>query len=261
MKKLLLILLLLMPLFAYADCPAMRLTGVHPVPLNGAHGLNKCSCSSCHQGARIAPRIENNCAACHATGRGSAMQAPATHIPFAGADCSNCHRDTLLSFKPADFRHQAPWVNAGGCLNCHNGSHNGAGARGLPNDHIPTSGASCDNCHKSTSSWDAKMAHSVTTTPAGGCNTCHLTGRGDATRMPSGHLSTTASCDTCHTTGYTTFSNGRYHANNTPVAGSCGTCHSMTPVLGAMGQQANHKVYQLTCEQCHLTTNSWSCEL
>lgn len=264
------------------------------------------SCGTCH-GTTVYPNVASITAV--------------THIPqSSGNACDTCHAYptvTPSTFANASF-HKPLGVLAATpatCSNCHNGSYPAPSAYGTNTTspaslgaqamnsvssftHIATT-ADCFTCHTvtNTSSFNSflstaltTMVHNATTTPPGGCGTCHL---GQYTGVISlngtTHIPQTSAnaCDVCHTSAissYTTtnatFTGVLFHTNSlgNPPTGTCSACHSgsYTPaatVSGANGTNSGlaatgassktsvittHLATTADCVTCHTATNTAS---
>ena len=232
MKKLLLILMLMMPMFAQAQCDKYI-----PKHSAQAHPVNICSCDSCHQGGLNKGTAPTGCFQCHST-RSAATMYGASHVRSANIECSNCH--TVQSFLSAHMNHSA--VISINCSSCHGVSPD---ARGKPNDHIPTT-AECNTCHK-TSTWDAKMNH---TGIVSGCASCHAKDKNNS------HIPTTAACETCHTSTMT-FTGARF-GHPLGDAENCESCHGNT-MINVTQKAPNHPVTAENCINCHTGTTTFNC--
>ena len=219
-------------------------------PLTGLH--TKARCEACHTGGQFkgTPR---DCAACHQAGqrlsRGNVVM-PARHMP-SSRSCDNCHRtDTFAGVR---FNHAG--VTAGSCLSC----HNAAFGAGKPAAHVATT-ASCDSCHRTTA-WLPATGFDHAGVAAGTCGTCHNGSR--AAGLPPAHVPVAtlpvaaAACDSCHKGSFSTWANGRLHAN-VSVVGGCTTCHT-GGFTAAVGKPVNatHATVTGNCESCHKSTTTW----
>jgi hypothetical protein len=219
------------------------------------------TCDTCHStqtylGARFshAGVAPGSCASCHSGGLASSK--PASHVQTS-ASCDACHR--VSAWLPATgFDHAG--VAAGTCGSCH-----GAGrAAGKPSTHMPTTLA-CDACHKSFSGWRPTVWNHTQVAVAGQCAGCHTGAFPPADGQPVNHVpyrsvavAAAANCDACHKGSFTTWANGRFHANFA-VAGGCASCHSGS-FLAAVGKPntATHAGVTGNCESCHKSTTSWA---
>ena len=219
-------------------------------PLTGLH--TKARCEARHTGGQFkgTPR---DCAACHQAGqrlsRGNVVM-PARHMP-SSRSCDNCHRtDTFAGVR---FNHAG--VTAGSCLSC----HNAAFGAGKPAAHVATT-ASCDSCHRTTA-WLPATGFDHAGVAAGTCGTCHNGSR--AAGLPPAHVPVAtlpvaaAACDSCHKGSFSTWANGRLHAN-VSVVGGCTTCHT-GGFTAAVGKPVNatHATVTGNCESCHKSTTTW----
>ena len=147
--------------------------------------------------------------------------------------CSSCHLSGVWKGTPTT------------CTGCHSGTR--PPAKGKTTGHIPST-AECSVCHSTTVFSGATMVHNATTSPAGGCATCHngsFTSQ-NAVGKPSDHVATTLSCDACHSTSNW---NGARFSHIGVVVGTCATCHNGT---NAMGLPSNHiPTGAASCDTCH----------
>lgn len=184
------------------------------------HIPTSASCEACHRTTAWIPLLTpyshsgiaaGTCLTCHVSSFAQMEYKSATHIPTS-ASCEVCHAMTASSFKSATMNHNG---TAGQCATCHNGSYTGANALGVDGNHIPTttvsaSWASCDACHKSTTTFTGVKLHATVFTSnsqyPGTCAKCHEWGNpyGLTGRIPGEHTSTSRkapnSCDNsgCH---------------------------------------------------------------
>lgn len=179
-----------------ASCHIASYAQMEYKPLN--HIPTTASCDACHRTTAWTPLITpyshsgiaaGTCLSCHLASYALMEYKSATHIPTS-ASCEVCHAMTASAFKPARMNHNG---TNGQCATCHNGSYTGANALGVDANHIPTtavsaSWASCDACHKSTTTFGGVRLHATVFTSnsqyPGTCAKCHewnnpygLTGR------------------------------------------------------------------------------------
>jgi hypothetical protein len=125
---------------------------------------------------------------------------------------------------------------------------------GKPADATHASATTCENCHKSTSSWAGARVDHSTFTAATNCATCH--NGSSATGKPATHIPVGATnCASCHrVTGWVP---STWNHTQVTVTNQCASCHSggFPP---ADGRSANHIPYaSLTgvaitnCDTCH----------
>ena len=205
-------------------------------------------CEGCHQNA-IFKGTPRDCASCHRPGmrlaRGNVVM-PAKHLTTQQA-CDACH--TTRTFVGARFNHAG--IAPGSCLSC----HNGGAATGKPPAHIATT-ASCETCHRSTSTWLAVSGgHSAANAVGTGtCDTCH-NGVGARGKTPN-HIPVPAGlakCDACHRSQASfTVAVRTYHSVLTTRA--CATCHNGT---SAKGKPPTHVATTAACDSCHKSTTTW----
>jgi Cytochrome c7 and related cytochrome c/Cytochrome c554 and c-prime len=247
------------------DCASCHLSGKRfargNVVMPQQHIPTQATCETCHStksfvGAKFnhAGVAPGSCQTCH-NGTLSAGK-PSNHIQT-NASCDSCHRTTAWS-PAANFDHSG--VVAGTCATCH-----GAGrATGKSPAHMPTNaGQSCDDCHKSFSVWRPTAWNHTQMATSGQCASCHSGGTPPADGKPTNHVPyasvgamAAANCDACHKGSFSSWANGRVHANFA-VAGSCASCHS-GGFLNAVGKP-NTAVHNgvTNCESCH-NTSGWA---
>jgi hypothetical protein len=247
------------------DCASCHQSGMRfargNVVMPQQHIPTQQACESCHTtktfvGAKFnhAGVAPGSCQSCHNGARSTGK--PATHIQT-NASCDSCHRTTAWS-PAAGFDHNG--VVPGTCASCH-----GAGrATGKAATHMPTSaGQSCDDCHKSFSTWRPSAWNHTQMAVTGQCASCHSGGYPPADGRPANHVPyasigvmAAANCDACHKGSFSSWANGRVHANFT-VAGSCASCHSGA-FLNAVGKPNTPVHSGVThCESCH-NTSGWA---
>jgi len=149
------------------------------------------------------------------------------------ARCESCHIQGQFRGTPRD------------CATCHMAG-NRLGATAKPNQHVPTTGAPCDSCHRTTGWIPASYSHAGVA--PGACMTCHNGSM--STGKPRGHTLTTESCDKCHrTTAWVPA--GYNHLGVVP--GTCTTCHNGTTATGVPNGHLGG-VNPGQCDGCHRTT-------
>jgi hypothetical protein len=142
MKRLFLLLVLLMPMFANADgfCAGMW-TDHNRFTLTSPHDQTKChECVNCHLNGNLNPGGAGGgatCNSCHLGSRPLAKPKNAGHIQTS-LDCITCHR-LASTFEDGKMNHLGIST---GCASCH---HKSAG-------HPEVTNPNCEACH-STSSW------------------------------------------------------------------------------------------------------------
>lgn len=189
MKKLILIFLFLVPLFANATTACNGRWVEHKNwSLTGAHAKEKCACTHCHQGALVAETAPTTCVGCHQNAKLVTTKLPKVHLPTGAIDCGYCH--TVHSFLGTKTDHSAFAKQT--CDSCHNQTFQ----LEAPFQHVKTK-LDCAVCHQAES-WAAKFDHDKAKVKPATCNNCHLFGKNGATLKPSGHIITFESCDTCH---------------------------------------------------------------
>ena len=249
------------------DCASCHLSSMRfargNVVMPQQHLPTQLSCDSCHStqsfvGARFNHQgvVPGTCTSCHNGSTGSGK--PSGHIQTS-ASCDSCHRTNAWS--PAtSFDHAG--VLPGTCSSCH-----GAGrASAKPARHMPTNaGQSCDDCHRSFTAWRPTAWNHSQMPVTGQCASCHTGGYPPADGRPANHVpyatvpaAASANCDTCHRGSYSTWANGRLHANVSVTTG-CASCHTGT-YLNAVGKpnNATHATVTGNCESCHRSTSTWA---
>jgi hypothetical protein len=239
------------------------------------------SCLSCHSSDNPHPNVTVNpadathaavlargqsCDQCHNTTQFTAPKMPVNHIPTAPVACENCHRSSDYRAMPSitDIHANAQSTSSN-CQQCHSAGAVVAYAMpgmvpalvGPPDNHIGTSGQSCETCHVGPNS-------SITATPVrdganfgnsafnhsgntASCASCHGPGITDTTfyrvspktvsSLTPAHIPYSGTCDSCHVNSVpvgqipltyasgsmTSFANAKFsHAG---ITSSCGTCH------------------------------------
>jgi Cytochrome c7 and related cytochrome c len=244
------------------DCASCHLSSMRlargNVVMPQQHLPTQLACDSCHTtqsfvGAKfnhvgVAP---GSCQSCHngSTGTGK----PSGHI-LTSASCDSCHRTNAWS-PAASFDHSG--VVAGTCTSCH-----GAGrATGKSANHMPTNaGQTCDDCHRSFSSWRPSTWNHTQTAVTGQCASCHSGAFPPADGRPSNHVpyasiaaAASANCDTCHRGSFASWANGRLHAN-VSIGSGCASCHNGS-FLNAVGKPATPVHSGASAyESCHTTS-------
>ncbi len=250
------------------DCASCHVSGLRfsrgnvVKPMNHVTFPAQLTCDSCHNtktyvGARFthAGVLPGSCQSCH---NGSTAGGKSSNHIQTSASCDACHRTSAWS-PAAGFDHVG--VVAGTCATCH-----GAGrATGKPAQHMPTNaGQSCDSCHKTFTSWRPSAWNHTQMVVTAQCATCHSGAYPPADGRPTNHVpyqtvtvAAAANCDACHKGSFSTWANGRFHANFAVTTG-CAACHSGT-FLNAVGKpnNATHATVTGNCESCHKTTSTW----
>jgi hypothetical protein len=234
MKRLFLLLVLLMPLFANAGtCSAYA--AKHSVQ---THNASICTCENCHYNG-VYKGTPTTCIGCHMiSGIPNIVRKPTSHIPTDAIPCESCHKSTS-TFVNSPMNHTV--VTDKLCTTCHNGTL----AKGKSSGHIATS-QQCDVCHTSRTSFDSgtKMNH---TGIIDGCSSCHH-------NKPTSHIVTSASCENCHT-GFSTWSGGRYTHTGQE---NCALCHG-NPAIAVTQKSPSHIATAETCNACHDSTVTFKC--
>jgi hypothetical protein len=227
------------------------------------------NCDTCHRGGystwangrlHASVSLSSGCASCHTGTYLNAVGKPnnATHATVTG-NCESCHRSTS-TWAGARTDH-ASFNASTNCASCHNGS----AATGKPGNHVPTT-ASCFSCHNvSPAGWTPTKWNHTQVTVTAACASCHTGGYPPADGRPANHIpyqtvamTAAANCDSCHRGSFTTWGNGRLHANFS-ISTGCVSCHSGA-YLNAVGKPSNttHATVTGNCESCHRSTASWS---
>ena len=234
------------------SCHNGRLSMARP-PSHSSGNKATNSCDQCHRTYAWLPASWNHSGAtpgqcatqCH-NGTGAPGQ-PSGHstatlynkIPKSNyfPACDTCH--SFTGWSPAPFKH----LVAGLCSDCHD-------YNGKPTPHIAVApGATCDNCHRSRTSWLPASMH--TGNEAGICRSCH----NNTANQDSKHTTTTIatlSCDVCHT--QTTWTGAHTY---TRVKSYCGVCHyTDSKAIKKHGTiSVGSKYYN--CGDCHRSTSKW----
>ena len=213
----------------------------------------------------------HNCISCHGTAGTAAVKINiATHLSvLPSAQCDFCH--TTVSFKPATkFDHTLTSVTT--CFTCHNGTTAISTGKLTTKSaaHIVITGTACEDCHKSTTTWNVSSAQVDHTQVSATCANCHsggtklsLTG-GTVSFKGTTHLSTTNTCTACHTTGGVPWKPAKAfdhtQANGGGTTG-CYACHNGTLTVSdgkLYGKSVNHILSNTTCEACHKSYANWN---
>jgi len=247
--------------------PADGRPGNH-IPYASIAAAASANCDTCHKGSTTTwanGRFHNNvavtgsCASCHTGSFMSAVGKPGTPVHNGVTNCESCHN--TAGWAGAKVEHSA--FNAStNCASCHNGST----ATAKPAGHMPTGATACFSCHNvSPAGWKPTKWTHTQMVVSGQCASCHTGGYLPADGRPSNHIpyqsvavSAGANCDSCHKGTYTTWGNGRYHANYL-VSSGCATCHTGA-YLQAVGKpnNATHASVTGNCESCHKSSSTWS---
>jgi Cytochrome c7 and related cytochrome c len=248
--------------------PADGKPGNH-IPYQSVALTAAANCDSCHKGSFTTwanGRLHSNyslgtgCVSCHSGAYLSAVGKPnnATHAAVSG-NCESCHKSTA-TWAGAKTDHST-FTAATTCATC----HNGAAATGKPGNHMPTT-ANCVACHNvSPALWTPTKWNHTQVAVTAQCASCHTGGYPPADGRPSNHipyqtvaLTAAANCDSCHKGSFTTWTNGRLHANYS-ISTGCFSCHSGA-YLSAVGKPntPTHTGVTGNCESCHKSTASWA---
>ncbi|MEQ1685688.1 MAG: cytochrome c3 family protein [Burkholderiaceae bacterium] len=246
--------------------PADGRPGNH-IPYTSIAAAASANCDTCHKGGYATwangkfhsnVAVTGSCASCHTGGFLNAVGKPATSVHNGVTNCESCHN--TAGWAGAKVEHSA--FNAStNCASCHNGTT----ATAKPAGHMPTGATACFSCHNvSPAGWKPTKWTHTQMVVAGQCASCHTGGYLPADGRPANHIpyqtvavSAAANCDACHKGGFTTWANGRFHANYT-VSTSCASCHTGA-FLQAVGKPNNttHASVTGNCESCHKSTSSW----
>ncbi len=250
--------------------PADGRPGNH-IPYQSVAQTAAANCDACHKGSfttwangRLHANysISTGCASCHSGAFLSATGKPnnATHASVTG-NCESCHKSTS-TWGGARVDHSS-FTAATNCLSCHNGSTAG---QVKPSNHIPHGTTACLSCHNvSPAQWTPTKWNHTQSVVTGACASCHTGGYPPADGRPTNHIpyqtvaiTAAANCDACHKGSFTTWTNGRLHANYS-ISTGCFSCHSGA-YLNAVGKPntATHATVTGNCESCHKSTASWS---
>ncbi len=201
-------------------------------PLTGAHTTALCvkchasgysgtptDCNACHTASftasvnpsHVAAGIPKACETCHnsTAWKPSSFNHTTTGFTLTGghlviAQCSDCHKGTLLSARPE-------------CISCHQVQYDGAKdhkAQAYPTD--------CKMCHNSNNWLNASFNHSTTSFPLTGvhtatlCSKCHI----------NGFSGTPTDCNSCHASAFTATVNPSHTAAG--ITNVCEPCHNAT---------------------------------
>ena len=230
-------------------------------------GASAANCDACHKGSTTTwtngklhanVTVASQCNTCHASVK------PNTTVHVGQTACETCHK-SFTTWTGAKVDHSMFTV-ATNCSSCHNGS----GATGKNSTHIPVGVTNCIACH-TTTKWTPSSFNHTQTVATAQCASCHTGTFPPADGRGAGHLpyqliagAAAANCDACHKNSFTTWANGKFHANFT-VTGQCKTCHSGSYTSqAAVGKTANHipeaqllNGAAMECNACHTSTASW----
>jgi mono/diheme cytochrome c family protein len=210
--------------------------------------------------------VTGQCASCHTGSFPPADGKPINHVPYASvavaaaANCDSCHKGSYTSW--ANGRFHANFSVSAQCVACHTGNY--LAAVGKPATAVHAGVTSCEGCHTSTATFLATSFNHVQPGVIGQCASCHNGASPPADGKPINHVpyasvavAATANCDSCHKGSYTSWANGRFHANFS-VSAQCSTCHTGS-YLAAVGKPATAVHAGVTsCEGCHQsTTGAW----
>lgn len=169
-----------------------------------------------------------SCSVCHEKDR----PAPVNNMAHGGgADCIGCHVPT--SWLNTSTTPHSPVPTQ--CAVCHGptGPYNR-----FPNDHIPTNGSDCIDCHQASvqsgfSSWQGGvgMPHPASGPTAGStlnCASCHDQNGVANNRLSvpvAQHYNQATTCVGCHS-DYSNFTNQLRFSHPSTALGDCTSCHS-----------------------------------
>jgi hypothetical protein len=228
------------------------------------------NCDACHKGSfstwangrfHTNYTVSTGCFSCHSGAYQGAVGKPAnaTHATVTG-NCEACHRSTT-AWSASAIDH-GTFTSATNCSSCHAGDKTAA--------HMPTT-ANCFFCHNvAPAGWTPTKWNHTQVPVANQCASCHSGGFPPADGKPANHIPyatvaavASAQCDACHKGSFTTWANGRLHANASVTTG-CKACHSGA-YMGARGLSSNHiPLAQLLngaameCNACHTSTSTWT---
>ncbi|MBL8359016.1 MAG: hypothetical protein JNN18_00880, partial [Rubrivivax sp.] len=259
-----------------SQCTSCHTGGYPPADGRGANHIPYASipvaaaanCDACHKGSyaswangRFHPNfgVSAGCATCHTGTFLNAVGKPgnAVHATVTG-NCESCHKSTS-TWAGAKVDHSG-FNDSTVCSTCHNGST----ASGKSATHIPSGSINCTSCH-TTVSWSPSKWNHTQLPVAAQCASCHTGGYPPADGRVANHIpyasvpaAATANCDACHKSSYSTWSNGKFHANFSVSAG-CTTCHTGA-YLNAVGKPSTpiHATVTGGCESCHRSTTTWA---
>jgi hypothetical protein len=211
------------------------------------------NCDVCHKAGYVAwtpaklhlnVTIAAQCSTCHLAVR------PTTTVHTGQTVCETCHRSTT-TWQGARVDHST--FNATtNCASCHNGT----GATGKSNTHIPSGATNCIACH-TTTAWKPSSFNHTQVPVTAQCASCHTGTYPPADGKSASHtpyqlVSATsgANCDVCHKAGYVAWTPAKLHLNVT-IAAQCSTCHL------AVRPTTTVHTGQTVCETCHRSTTTW----
>ncbi|WP_280704335.1 hypothetical protein [Bradyrhizobium sp. BR13661] len=221
------------------------------------HASSTTSFASWSGGTYAHQAADTNCRTCHNGSIARGLTTP-PHIPTAGAQCSNCHTSSAVSFVTYTMNHAT--VSASRCDACHNGSYTSEGTKGAMGTasypgHVATGGRDCITCHAgaatSFASWSGgAYIHLATDTNCVGChNGATATGMTTPPHIPTA----TIQCSNCHNNSATSFTT--YTMSHAAVTGSrCDSCHS-----GSYTSQGTKGAYGTASYAGHVPTNANDC--
>ena len=219
----------------------------------GNHPAITAACDTCHMsvttwmtgGFNHANVRADTCSSCHGV---TAKGKSADHIPTT-ASCDTCH--TISGRFLDGHYHRNVQAAPGSCSTCHGGSY--PKHTPVKTSTHPVTGAACDTCHTSFTSWVMAGGFNHANVQAGTCSSCHGT---TAKGKSNDHIPTTASCDTCHTiTG--AFLDGHYHRNVQATPGSCNICHGGGYPKHTPAKPSGHTA-NTVCDSCHTSYLTWA---
>ncbi|WP_310740688.1 cytochrome c3 family protein [Ideonella alba] len=235
------------------------------------------NCWACHTVTAFKPSKWNHtqtvvtaqCASCHTGRYPPADGKPTNHVPYqqiavmASANCDACHKGGYASWNPG--RIHAYYSLSTQCGTCHTGSY--LGAVGKPATPVHNGVSVCEDCHRSTSSWNnVQYRHSATDQIGSGtCDNCH---NGTVARgKPATHIPVTvptAKCDACHRS-QVSFGTSVTMNHSAVASQTCKGCHISSYVSqGLQAKPTNHipetqllNGAAMDCKACHNSTASW----
>ncbi|MFQ6604968.1 MAG: hypothetical protein ACE5D8_05365 [Fidelibacterota bacterium] len=219
--------------------------------LIGMHLLADCELCHPNQVYNTTPTDCQN-SICHATQYTQTSSPDHQLYGYPDVYCEQCHLP--MGWIPSIFTHPADITTIETCSACHTQEYQATtnpvhdASQGFTTD--------CAMCHISTETWlGAEMDHSKVTAP---CADCHIDNYNQAQNPNHVEKQYPTVCDQCHlstTTWYDAFVD---HSNFT---GSCydASCHYNDYHSTTDPNHVDNQ-FPTTCDDCHLTTNTWRME-
>lgn len=249
------------------NCDGCHATGKRIVatPKSNAHIVTDAPCESCHfnsatwLGARFnhGTAKPGQCATCH---NGRIAAGKNTGHTVTTSSCDQCHRST--SWIPASWNHTD---TVSDCVVCHKAGGPGKNFTVHATEHgqYTSMGINgCKVCHNSYYSFPSVYYSHIGASSL--CGNCHQNATYSLAAMQVTSTSThtrfslagITSCQTCHNSySRGTFASGRYN-HSSPAA--CSSCHTGTSPKPMAGKPSGHVATTDECNQCHLSTASWT---